>query len=168
MTTKMGQLTEKLKEKTSSASLLNLADRALYFGSRASGLLVAMAVVLLRLPGSKDWEWDAFGGTATVAGFMLAALALVEGARKSERMKSLSDTPTMDSLISALVGSMWAWTFASISALAHWYASLWAPAAAQQFFWALFAGFSTFAGVEFIRATWWVSLCFRRYRSDVE
>lgn len=114
------------------------------------------------------WEWDAFSGAATVAGFMLAALALVEGARGSERMKSLADTPTMDALISALVGSMWAWTLAALSALLHWYVSLWKDSPAMPYVWAVFAGFSVFAGIELVRATLWVSLCFRRFRSDVD
>lgn len=122
----------------------------------------------LNLPQPRDpvWQLEAAGVTGTIAGFMLAALALIEATRQSERMKSVSETKVMNSLINVLLGSLWGWTIATALALAHWVtaSSLGSPNA-ERVIWVLFLGGLAFSSVEGIRATTWVHAVFSRFRN---
>lgn len=127
------------------------------------GGTVAGALALLRGGGRHptDWALSAFGATGTMAGFMLAAFALVLAAKNNEELNSVFGTPTGDALIMALMSSMWAWGASATAALLYW---LFEPDP----LYAVFVGLCTIAAAEGFRAMFWVYAVARRYAGQRE
>ena len=123
--------------------------------------------------GRPDWELSATGVTGTMAGFMIAALALIEAGKSSEQMKKLIGTPSGDRLITVFSWTLLGWSFATATGMAHWLMTptptgagdqLQANGPLQHFVWAVFAGSFAFSGLENLRASVWVYAVFTRYK----
>lgn len=68
-------------------------------------------------PANADWLLAFFGGAATIAGFQLAALALILGLL--ERLHDLGRKP-IEHFISAVVRATWWWFAATFASLVAW------------------------------------------------
>lgn len=107
------------------------------------------------------WEWSAFQGLGGMAGFMLAAIALMQAASAAPSMSSWVVAPEWNDLVRALTRAMWWWTIGATASLVCWLL----PGPPQV---AVFLGCMVAGVLQGLRSLLWVSAIVRRFRNDVE
>lgn len=122
------------------------------------GSAVALVLVGPQAPSDRGWGLDVFAGAGAMAGFMLAALALVLAALPSRVMASLEKTEALDKMLHALIASMAAWLVAALGGLVNWIFEPPSGFTVEVVLLSLGAG-------EALHATFWVFATVRRFFS---